>query len=164
MKNILTLVTVLLFNCNLFSQTNLDFLLFEKINEYRNSNGLESWIWDQNVWKASYGHNQYLMDLGRSTHYEEGSDSTYTGGDRLLLQGVSWWVTIENCAVTDRYNNETDEEQSEKILLQWINSPPHHETLLSSRTKYGAVSTTHTAKYKWSIGAWWTYSTLNVYR
>ena len=143
MKNILTLITVLVVNCTLFSQTSLDFLLFEKINEYRNSKGLESWVWDQDVWEASYGHNQYLMELGRCSHYQEGSDSTYTGGDR--------------------YNDETDEEQSKKILLQWINSSSHHETLLSPRTKYGAVSTTHTAKYKWSVGAWWTYSTLNVY-
>lgn len=151
------------FTLQVLGQTPLDSLLFKKINDYRNSKGLDSWVWDQKVWKASKGHNDYLMELGYCTHYQEDSDSTYTGGDRLLLQNVLWGLTMENCAVTDRYNDETDEEQSKKILLQWINSPGHHETLLSSRTKYGAVSTTHTAKYKWSIGAWWTYSTLNVW-
>ncbi len=163
MKNILTLITFILFSFGLFAQTSLDFLLFKKINDYRNSNGLDSWIWDQNVWKASKGHNEYLMELGDCTHFQVGSDSTYSGGDRLLLENVLWGLTKENCAVTDRYNYETDEEQSEKILQQWINSPGHHRTLLCPNTKYGAVSTTHTAKFQWSIGAWWTYSTLNVY-
>ena len=164
MKKITLLAILFSSAFGLYSQTSLDFLLFEKINEYRNAHGLKSWEWDQNVWKASYGHNKYLIDLGRCTHYQEGNDSTYTGGDRLLQQGVSWYLTRENCAVTDRYNNESDEEQSEKILLQWINSPGHHEALLCSTSRYGAVSTTHTDNYKWSIGAWWTYSTLNVYK
>ena len=142
MKNILTLITFILFSFGLFAQTSLDFLLFKKINDYRNSN---------------------LMELGDCTHFQVGSDSTYSGGDRLLLENVLWGLTKENCAVTDRYNYETDEEQSEKILQQWINSPGHHRTLLCPNTKYGAVSTTHTSKFQWSIGAWWTYSTLNVY-
>jgi len=163
MKNILTLITFILFNFGLFAQTSLDSLLFKKINDYRNSKGLHSWVWSQNVWNASKGHNQYLMKLGDCSHFQEGSDSTYSGGDRLLLENVLWGITRENCAVTGRYNEETNEEQAEKILLQWIKSPTHHETLLCTRTKYGAVSTTHTAKFQWSIGAWWTYSTLNVY-
>ena len=103
------------------------------------------------------------MNLGDCTHYEDGSKDNYTGGARLNQQGVSWAITRENCAVTGRYNDETDEEQSKKILTQWINSAGHHRTLLCPRTKYGAVSTTHTAKFQWSIGAWWTYSTLNVW-
>ncbi len=163
MKKIVFLAFLFPSFTGLYSQTSLDFLLFEKINAYRNSYGLESWLWDQKVWEASYGHNRYLMDIGQCTHYQEGNDSTYTGGDRLMRQGVIWGLTRENCAVTDRYNNETDEEQSEKILLQWINSPAHNKTLLCSTSRYGAVSTTHTAKFEWSVGAWWTYSTLNVY-
>ena len=147
----------------LYSQTSLDFLLFEKINEYRNAHGLKSWEWDQNVWEASNGHSKYLIDLGRLTHYQEGSDSTYTGGDRLRQQGVSWWLTRENCAMRTRYDNETDEEQSKKILLQWINSPGHNETLLCSKSKYGAVSTAHSTVLKTYAGARKTYATLNVY-
>ncbi len=163
MKKILLIVSFILINFSLFSQTELDYMLFKKINAYRNSKGLSSWIWDQSVWKASNSHNKYLMELGECEHYEVGSDSTYSGGDRLNLNNVSWEITKENCAVTDRYNGETDEEQSEKILKQWIASPKHHEALLCPLTVYGAVSTTHTDKFKWSVNAWWTYSTLNVY-
>tara|TARA_B100000900_G_scaffold307216_1_gene265869 strand:+ start:2482 stop:2976 length:495 start_codon:yes stop_codon:yes gene_type:complete len=163
MKKITLLAIFLSSSIGLFSQTSLDFLLFEKINEYRNAHGLKSWEWDQNVWEASNSHNKYLMDLGRLTHYQEGSDSTYTGGDRLIQQGVTWYLTRENCAMRYRYDNETDEEQSEKILLQWINSPGHNETLLCSKSKYGAVSTTHGTKLKSYTDARRTYATLNVY-
>ena len=163
MKKITLLAIFLSSSIGLFSQTSLDSLLFEKINKYRNAHGLKSWEWDQNVWEASNSHNKYLMDLGRLTHYQEGSDSTYTGGDRLIQQGVTWYLTRENCAMRYRYDNETDEEQSEKILLQWINSPGHNETLLCSKSKYGAVSTTHGTKLKSYTDARRTYATLNVY-
>lgn len=164
MKKITLLAILFSSAFGLYSQTSLDFLLFEKINEYRNAHGLKSWEWDQNVWEASYGHSKYLIDLGRLTHYQEGSDSTYTGGDRLRQQGVTWWLTRENCAMRTRYDNETDEEQSQKILLQWINSPGHNETLLCSKSKYGAVSTTHSTVLKTYAGARKTYATLNVYK
>ncbi len=163
MKKITLLAIFLSSSIGLFSQTSLDSLLFKKINNYRNAHGLKSWEWDQNVWEASNSHNKYLMDLGRLTHYQEGSDSTYTGGDRLIQQGVTWYLTRENCAMRYRYDNETDEEQSEKILLQWINSPGHNETLLCSKSKYGAVSTTHGTKLKSYTDARRTYATLNVY-
>jgi uncharacterized protein YkwD len=163
MKKYSLLFILLLINFWVLAQTSLDSLLFKKINIYRNSKGLESWVWDQNVWEASHGHNVYLMKLGDCTHYEEGNEDTYTGGNRLIQHDVYWYITRENCAVTDRYNEEGDEEQSDKILKQWINSPSHHETLLCNKTKYGAVSTTHTSKFQWSVKAWWTYSTLNVW-
>ena len=163
MKKITLLAILFSSAIGLYPQTSLDFLLFEKINEYRNSHGLKSWEWDQSVWEASNSHNKYLMDLGRLTHYQEGSDSTYTGGDRLIRQGITWYLTRENCAMRYRYDNETDEEQSEKILLQWINSPEHNETLLCSKSKYGAVSTTHGTKLKSYADARRTYATLNVY-
>ena len=163
MKKYSLLFILLLINFWVLAQTSLDSLLFKKINDYRNSKGRQSWTWDQKGWEASHGHNIYLMELGDCTHYEGNSETTYTGGDRLTQQDIYWDITRENCAVTDRYNEEGDQEQSEKILQQWINSPNHNKTLLCEETKYGAVSTTHTTKFLWSVKAWWTYSTLNVW-
>ncbi len=61
-----------------YGQTSLDSLLFSKINEYRESKGLNILIWDNTLFKASEHHSKYLLTMSNQdsskkmylTHFE----------------------------------------------------------------------------------------------
>ena len=54
---------------------------------------------------------------------------------------------------------------SKKVLKMWINSPPHHELLLSTKYKYGAVSARYSKTWvKYDDSDFWNYITLNIYK
>ena len=74
---------------------------------------------------------------------------------------VEWNYAGENCAVINSFGK-SEEEFAHTILVNWINSPPHHKLLLSKRGKFGAVTCKLSHHYKWSDNHPWTYATLNV--
>ena len=51
MKKILTTTLIILISLTTFSQTSLDYLLFNKCNEYREQNGLKKWEWTSKAFK-----------------------------------------------------------------------------------------------------------------
>ena len=67
MKKLLILLFVLCFKLS-FSQSNLDYLLFVKINDYRISNGLDSWVWDTFIWSVANKHTQYQVKSSYMGH------------------------------------------------------------------------------------------------
>ena len=83
MKNLITLLIVLL-SISGYSQSNLDMLVFNKINEYRESKGLVSLIWDNKTFNASKHHTKYLVKNKVVGHTEKnntmlGKNYTYGG-------------------------------------------------------------------------------------
>ena len=74
---------------------------------------------------------------------------------------VEWNYAGENCAVINSFGK-SEEEIAHTILVNWINSPPHHKLLLSKRGKFGAVTCKLSDHYKWSDNHPWTCAKLNV--
>ena len=156
------LLSEILFSLNSYGQTQLDKEIFKVVNEYRILNGLDTWVWNEDLFKVSEKHNYYQTQTGTVSHDEsidiKGHVEIRDLGDRVS-EGVTfnWRCVGENLA---RVHNKdlTISEIAKRVLNGWINSPPHHKLLLSrsSMFDYGSVSSHPTSK-----GA---YVTLNVTR
>ena len=161
MKNIITILLLIL-TITSYGQTQLDKEIFKVVNEYRVSNGLNAWVWSQELFKVSEKHNYYQTQIKNISHDEsidiKGHVEVRRLGDRVS-EGVSgnWECVGENLARV-RNKNLPVSEVVKRVLNGWITSPPHHKLLLSrsSMFDYGSVSS-HPA----SEG---TYVTLNVTR
>ena len=159
MKNIITILLLIL-TITSYGQTQLDKEIFRVVNEYRISNGLNAWVWNQELFKVSEKHNYYQTQIKNISHDEsidiKGHVEVRRLGDRVS-EGVSgnWGCVGENLACIPS-KDLTISEIAEITVNGWINSPPHHKLLLSSKImfKYGSVSSHYT------FGG--TYVTLNV--
>ena len=156
------LITILLFFLTItsYGQTQLDKEIFRVVNEYRISNGLNAWVWNQDLFKVSEKHNYYQTQIKNVSHDESINIKDHVEVRRLgdrVSEGVgsNWGCVGENLA---RVHNKdlTISEIAERVLNGWINSPTHHKLLLSSEImyKYGSVSSHFTIEG--------TYVTLNV--
>ena len=155
MKKLMTLLLVLV-SISCLSQTNLDKLVFEKINDYRESKGLKSLMWDNKTFNASKHHTKYLVTNKVVGHNEK--NNTPTPKSRLDYYGVKYDYSGENCAkviigIIEKYSN--DEYLSSEIVDGWKNSPYHNKIMLGENYKFGGVSCIKDGNLL--------YSTLNVY-
>jgi len=162
MKKIIILSLTFFFALYSYAQTNLDVILYYKICEYRKDNGLDCWVWSDNVWKVAKSHSAYQTQTGTMGHYG-GSSTKRLAGERFTYYGIKWIYVGENCAVTNS-DGKDDIAIANKILFLWKNSPEHNALLLSDRAEFAGVSCLKGRNYKWSHNDhWWTYATLNVY-
>ena len=152
MKKILLILLTTL-SLNLYGQSVLDMMVFDRINDYRVENSLKPFIFDTLVWKAANHHSIYLAENKYLSHYE---DVLKMPSDRLRSVGI----TITKCSGENvnafPLDGESDEYLSLIIFTLWVRSPIHNELLLKDTPKYGAVSSYTISDVL--------YSTLNVYR
>ena len=120
MKKILT-VLLLILTISSYSQTKLDMLTFNALNEYRIERGVEPLIFDSNVWKAAQHHSTYLFT------------------DRLRYYGVKWSGTAVEC-VTSWGGDNNDVENAIRVINQWDSSPSHKEGMLEKDVTRMAIS------------------------
>ena len=62
MKKLITILFLFL-TITSYGQTKLDIEMFKVVNEYRISNGLNAWVWDQQVFKVAEKHNHYQTQI-----------------------------------------------------------------------------------------------------
>ena len=159
------LITILFCIFNLvysYSQTSLDSLLFQKINEYRLSKGLDILIWDNNVYKMSNHHSTYLSLFTDSIIKIKG-EKTKTGifghSENKKIDGIEQLPNVmdrinkfistkinkkitggENCLLTSYYKYENVDDIINKFITLWKGSKLHNDFLLNKEIKYGACS------------------------
>ena len=170
MKKLLILLFILTFKLS-FSQTNLDYLLFIKINEYRIENGVKAWKWDNFIWEIANKHTQYQVKSNYMGHLEvvdvSNHNEVYRVLDRFKEKNVYDYYTItQTITVAENVlvilpENKPIVILAETMLQMWINSPPHNQTLLNPNYMYGSISCLMGTKWKDTPGNW-IYSTLNV--
>lgn len=169
MKKIITTLLFLLVSIISYSQTNLDKKIFRAVNEYRISNGLNAWVWNQDLFRVSEKHNYYQIQIKNVSHDESINIKDHVEVRRLgdrVSEGVgsNWECVGENLACIAS-EDLTVSEIVEKTVNGWIASPPHHKLLLSSKImfKYGSVSSHRGSEYVRAKRCQdWTYVTLNV--
>ena len=169
MKKIITILLFLLLSIISYSQTNLDKEIFRVVNEYRISNGLNAWVWNQDLFKVSEKHNYYQTQINNISHDESidigGHFEVRRLGDRVSEGvGYNWECVGENLACIAS-EDLIISEIVEITVNGWIASPPHHKLLLSSKImfKYGSVSSRRGSEYVIAKRCKdWTYVTLNV--
>lgn len=148
-----TIIYIILFiiNLNLSAQTKLDSMLFNKINEYRVSNGVNEIAWDTNIFKAANHHSTYLKLLNYDslkttiTHTEnvdvDGFDELLEFFDRFDKYTDKRNIFIaENITGTLRKKTFEVEKIVDIIINNWKNSIEHNKIMLSKDAKYGACS------------------------
>ena len=162
MKKILTTTILLIISLTAFSQTYLDYLLFNKCNEYRRQNGLVEWKWSDKAFKPAEHHSDYQVKVGEMGHRE--NTVTPKPTSRLDYYKINWIYSGENVAVVES-TNLTNEEVAERILYLWKNSPPHKKLLLNpDDAEVGAISCKIGRNYKWSKNEYdWIFCTLTVF-
>ena len=141
MKKLITLLLVLVsLSCS--SQTELDKLVFKKVNEYRTSKGLSELIWCDKAYNASKQHSIYLKKEEELSHNEK--SDTPTPLSRLKKQNITNIISYgENCA---QIMTATDEEYysndilSTLIVDSWKKSPPHNKIMLTPNFNYSGIS------------------------
>ena len=147
---------------SLFSQTYLDYLLFNKCNEYRRQNGLKEWKWSDKAFKPAEHHSDYQVRTGEMGHHE--NSVTPSASSRLKYYGINWVYSGENVAVVES-TSRNNEEVAERILYLWKKSPAHNKLLLNpDNADEGAVSCKIGRNYKWSKDQYdWVFCTLTVF-
>ncbi len=169
MKKFLILLFLICFKLS-FSQSNLDYLLFVKINDYRIENGLNGWEWDNFIWTVANKHTQYQVKahyMGHRENVDVRNHHEVTGLlDRFKEKKVyDYYVCDKSISVAENVlvtlNNKPIELLATTMLQMWIDSPPHHETLLHPDYQYGSISSLTGTKWGDTPGNW-IYVTLNV--
>ncbi|MGY8950802.1 MAG: CAP domain-containing protein, partial [Flavobacteriales bacterium] len=61
MKRKLITILLTLLTLNVYSQTDLELAVFQKINEYRVENGLHNLKWDDATYKSTQIHTEYMI-------------------------------------------------------------------------------------------------------
>ena len=169
MKKILTILLTIL-TISSYGQTKLDLLIFDKVNEYRVEKGLHTWVWENKVFLVAEKHNNYQVKISDISHKElqdvENHVEVSDVGSRFDSVFTNWLRCGENTAVVNTKGMTLDEIAT-ATLEMWIDSPPHHKTLLKPTRYYaGAVSSQHSTKWvrsKYTSSNSWVYVTLNLY-
>tara|TARA_R110000824_G_scaffold153953_1_gene325854 strand:+ start:1233 stop:1769 length:537 start_codon:yes stop_codon:yes gene_type:complete len=132
MKKLITILLLLLTLVS-YSQTELDMLTFNALNDYRIEHGVEPLVFDSNVWEAAQHHSTYLSENGYPNNYvctsghHELELVEFT--DRLRYYGVKWVGTAVEC-VTSYGGDGNDVEDAIYVIGQWDSSPSHKEGML----------------------------------
>ena len=139
MKNLIILL-LLSFSCS--SQTKLDTLLLNKVNEYRLSKCLSKLEWDTNLCKVASNQSDYMSNSGHLFHEQVLSDTIYYKvnpdfADKFLKYGFHDCHVGENLGVS--FSSDIDTVVDE-ILNAWINSPEHNKVLLDNGVKFVGIS------------------------
>lgn len=142
MKNIITTLLLSLLTLVSYSQTELDILTFNAVNEYRVEHGVKPLVFDSLVWEAAEHHTVYLQDndypLGyplSSGHFEMELEFP---SDRLEYFGVSSSYSGE--CIASWGGRDTDIENINKVISLWDSSPPHKKGMLTKQATKLAIS------------------------
>ena len=142
MKKLITILLSLLTLVS-YSQTELDMLVFESLNEYRIENGVEPLVFDSIVWEAAQHHSVYLSENGYTTEYVCSSGhlelELVNFSDRLNHFDVKWTGTGGECIATWS-GKRTNEESVTQVIHQWDGSPSHKKGLLKTDVTRMAIS------------------------
>ena len=140
MKRKLITILLTLLTLNVYSQTDLELAVFQKINEYRLENGLHNLKWDDATYKSTQIHTDYMIMDGKLSHTEDSKTPKFT--NRLMLfQDNSYIVGNENVsAVSINGIEESIDKIADKILYSWKISKGHNSSMLNKGSILGAIS------------------------
>jgi uncharacterized protein YkwD len=163
MKKIFLSLLFLVLCLSGLTQTYLDYLLFNKCNEYRRENGLSEWEWSDRAYVPAEHHSKYQSKTGLMGHEE--NTITPSPSSRLTYYGINWYYSGENCAVV-LGSYKTDEEIANLILKLWKESYLHNKLLLNKYDgEFGAISCKIGRNWQWSKNEYdWVFCTLTVFR
>lgn len=137
MKKVLFTLLSLILTFNLYSQTELDYLVLEKVNNYRVSLGLDELEFCDKSFLAAKHHTEYMVSKKELGHSEE--NSTPRPRHRLAKYGQNSCLKVgENCSGIP-FNGQSIELVAEEIVNNWKNSPIHNMIMITPDFTHAAV-------------------------
>lgn len=131
-----------------FSQTILDSLIFNKVNEYRNQNNLKKLEWDTTMYNVAKNQSEYMAASGHLYHDQIESDSIYFKitsdfSKKFINKGLTCNCSAsENAGVVYNIDKLNNDSIVSILMSYWKKSPVHNRVLLYEHLKYGGISTT----------------------
>ena len=142
MKKFLTILLTLLSIIS-YSQTKLDMEIFNIINQYRTSKGIDKVSWSQEAFSVSKKHNDYMVAAPSYSHNQPIDLPNYkelqTPGQRFTDDDIWWYGVGENISAMP-YSDSSLVFISKNILSSWVASPGHKRLLLAESMEFGDVS------------------------
>lgn len=153
MKNIITFLFTLLTLVS-FSQERvheLEKLIFDKVNQFRVSEGLLAVKWNDKVYDAAYHHAYYLSDRDITlSHYEVEDKENFVEMERAqdrikhYYNKNAWGIECVTSTGFVKYGGDL-EKIAQRVVNSWIKSPSHRKGMLfespsGTTLKFGAVS------------------------
>lgn len=148
MKNV-TIFILFIISSICKSQTKLDILVFEKINQYRKSLGVEEVKWDSICFNASKHHTSYLyrknISIWPKTFCGHSEDTLKAHPDRYkFYSNNKRFLHLGEVALTISKNykvNDVDflDKMATHILEGWKSSPEHNRLILNPDFLFGGV-------------------------
>jgi uncharacterized protein YkwD len=136
------IITLLLISTILtsYSQTPLDYKVFEKINEYRVENGVRELKWDDKTYMAAKHHTDYMVKNKILSHREDNETPSFI--TRLLLYLQHDFTTGgENVLRVSVNDTENSIDIIATIIVNaWKTSKGHNRMMLSKVNTTGSVS------------------------
>lgn len=162
-KIFLHLTFFLLVN-NIFSQTELDYTILKKLNEYRKENGLNTLVWSDKAFKASEHHSKYMDEKRELTHNED--SPTPTIKCRTTHYGITNNVISgEICCLAYTYGTTSIDSVAIIILDAWKNSKGHNEIMLNPKYEFAGSSCLYkTKECEWFGEIGYGYTTMVLFK
>lgn len=151
MKKILFILFVLISKLS-SSQTRLDSLIFDRINEYRELNCLNRIIWDTTTYKVGDNQTEYMYLTNFIEHIQEKpNDTTILGNFIIEPSIVKRFTKYVECKYQTNYYGENlirvkldsiynEDDIVTEIISSWISSKEHNELLLDKDMIYGSIN------------------------
>tara|TARA_R110002110_G_scaffold388639_1_gene600782 strand:- start:510 stop:995 length:486 start_codon:yes stop_codon:yes gene_type:complete len=143
MKKFLTLLLTIITFIS-YSQTNIELLVFDALNEYRVKNNFSALEFNDTVLLAAEHHNTYLKENGypfivplSNPHREK---ILVRPLDRLFKYGIITIKSGECIVYVPRGMGATDEDLVNNMISWWDSSPTHKRVILDSDFTIGAIS------------------------
>ena len=123
-----------------YSQTSLDYKVFEKINEYRGENKLPELEWSDKIFHSAKHHIDYMIKDGKLSHTQNSETPKFT--NRLMLfQDKTFIIGNENVSAVSINGIEDDIDKiADKILYSWKISKSHNTAMLVKGLTIAAIS------------------------
>ena len=148
MKRILLILILFFYFTPSFSQTKVEDILFNKINDYRKEKNIPIVEWGDVVYKVAIDQTDYMSKTDNCTHDQQPETDHFSNFDMELFRkkfrrkgiDTDYHTVGENCFIGYGIDTASFKQISERVFNGWLNSPPHHGMLLDGDYKYCAVS------------------------
>jgi uncharacterized protein YkwD len=145
MKRYIITATYIFISSLVFSQTKLDSLVFDKLNQYRNSLGLSKIDWDSTSFIAAKNHSQYLNNASDSSKIISGHNQPTPGSERLSDRFGKDFLSLAEVATGFHYSIKDNsdlylDEIAEVSIKNFIKSPMHNLAITNPKFKFTGVS------------------------
>ncbi|MCG6154247.1 CAP domain-containing protein [Rubinisphaera margarita] len=107
----------------------LESLLVEKVNAYRQENDLGTLKVNEKLNVAALAHADTMIETDNFSHQAGDSNPS----DRVENAGYTWMFVAENLAFRSGYDGYSTEELARITLEGWQNSPGHNKNLLAEQ-------------------------------